>query len=549
VALKQTLGVGASTVSYDDWLRTDLLVLWGSNLPNNQPVSMKYLYHAKRNGARIAVINPFREPGLERYWIPSIARSALFGTRFADHYFPVRIGGDVAFSNGVLLSLMERNALDERFIAEHTTGFAELKRAVEQLRWPDLEAQSGLSRSEVERFAALYAGVRSAIFIWSMGLTQHPHGVDNVKGVVNLALARGMIGRAHCGVVPIRGHSGVQGGAECGAVPDAFPGGAAITEESAARFSQAWGARVPSWRGMHCGAMLEAAARGDLDVLYLLGGNFLDTMPEPERMRSALGKLPLRIHQDIVFNTSMLVDSGEATLLLPACTRYEQRGGGTQTSTERRLRYSPYIAGHDVGEARSEWEILAEIGRRSLEGPAREAMAFADADQIREEMDRVMPMYRGIAQLKREGDSFQYGGKRLLEGGICPALPEGRARFSILDGPAAEEGQETMMLTTRRGAQFNSIVFEGRDALTGAARDEVLLSREDASRLGVTAGDRVLLRSETGELALRVRIGPAAAGTLHAHWPEANVLIRRQYDPASGEPDYNARVTIEKVAG
>jgi molybdopterin-dependent oxidoreductase alpha subunit len=547
VALKQTLGVGASTVSYDDWLKTDLLVLWGSNLPNNQPVSMKYLYHAKKNGARIAVINPYREPGLERYWIPSIPISALFGTRFTDEYVPVRIGGDIAFSNAVLKWLIEKNALDERFIAEHTACFEEVKRALAQQQWPDLEAQSGLSRAAIERFAGLYAGAKSAIFIWSMGLTQHPNGVDNVKSLVNLALARGMLGRSGCGVVPIRGHSGVQGGAECGAVPDVFPGGAAVSQESAKRFSEAWGAPVPDWKGMHCGAMLEAAAAGELDLLYLVGGNFLDTMPEPDRMRSALSCLPLRVHQDIVLNSSMLVDSGEATLLLPARTRYEQPGGGTQTSTERRIRYSPYVPGHDVGEARSEWEILAEIGRRALDGPARSAVDFRDADQIREEMDRVMPLYRGIAQLKAEGQSFQYGGKRLLEGGICPLMPEGRARFSVLSPVVRQDQRSGMMMTTRRGTQFNSIVFKAKDALTGASRDEVLVSSEDAERLTLRTGDRVIVESEMGSLTLSVRIGPAVPGTLHAHWPEANVLIRRHYDPLSGEPDYNAVVTVRKV--
>jgi molybdopterin-dependent oxidoreductase alpha subunit len=448
----------------------------------------------------------------------------------------------------VLKRLIERDAVDARFIADHTSGFENVKRAVAELRWPDMEAQSGLPRAAMERFAELYAGTRSAIFIWSMGLTQHPQGVDNVKGVVNLALARGMLGREGCGVVPIRGHSGVQGGAECGAVPDVFPGGAAVSEESAQRFAAAWGAPVPSWKGMHCGAMLEAAAAGDLDLLYLVGGNFLDTMPEPERMRSALSKLPLRVHQDIVFNTSMLAESGEATILLPARTRYEQRGGGTQTSTERRIRYSPYLPGHEVGEARSEWEILAEIGRRALDGAAREAMDFRDGDQIRDEMDRVMPLYRGIAQLKAEGHSFQYGGKRLLEGAICPALPEGRARFSVLAPHEQRQEAPALMMTTRRGTQFNSIVFKARDALTGASRDEVLMSREDAERLNVRGGDRVVLESEMGKLELIVRLGPAASGTLHAHWPEANVLIRRQYDPLSGEPDYNASVTVRRVS-
>ena len=547
VALKQTLGVGASTVSLKDWLATDLIVLCGTNLANNQPVSMKYLYHAKKNGARIAVVNPYREPGLERYWIPSILPSALFGTRFMDEFFPVRIGGDVAFANGVLKALVAAGAIDNAFIDGHTAGWADLRAALDQQDWPMLESLSGLPRAEMERFAGMYARARSAVFVWSMGLTQHKNGVDNVKAVINLALARGMVGKPGCGLVPIRGHSGVQGGSECGAVPDSFPGGVPVNEDGAADFQQAWGVPVPAWKGMPCGAMLEATCSGELDLLYVIGGNFLETMPEPDRMRLSLERLPVRVHQDIILNSSMLVDSGELTILLPSRTRYEQEGGGTQTSTERRIRYSPHVPGHQAGEARSEWEILRDLGLQAIDGPARDAIDFRHADQIREEMDRVMPMYRGIAQLKAEGASFQYGGERLLEGGHCPNLPDGRARFSVLVPPTLVRATGKFTLTTRRGTQFNSIVYTDRDALTGARRDDVILCLDDARRLGVSRGDRVLVESPHGSMQAGVLIGDVTPGAIVAHWPEANFLIGRHYDPASGEPDYNATVTLKKI--
>lgn len=544
-ALKATLGVGASTVSYSDWLGTKLIALLGTNLANNQPVAMKYLYTAKKNGARIVVVNPYREPALERYWIPSVPMSALFGTRIMDDYFPVRIGGDVAFLNGALKWLIEWNAVDAGFIQEHTAGWDDLKSALDRQNWPDLEASAGLPRSEIERFARIYADSESAIFIWSMGLAQHKNGVDNVKAVVNTALARGMIGRANCGVVPIRGHSGVQGGAECGAVPDQFPGGSPVNAENAARFTQIWGTPVPSWKGMHCGAMLDAAGDGLLDFFYVIGGNFLDTMPDPARMKQALRRVPFRVHQDIHLNHSMLADSAECTILLPAKTRYEQAGGGTQTSTERRIRYSPYVRGEALGETRSEWEILAEIGRRTLPKQVRAAIDFITADQIREEMDRVMPIYHGIGQLKAEGESFQYGGARLLEGGVCPNMPGGRALFSAL-GPVSP--QDSLTLATRRGAQFNSIIFRDHDAITGSLRDEVFVSSEDAVDLKLKPGETVVLASQLGTMQARVRIEPVKPGTLQMFWPEANVLIDRRYDPVSGEPDYNAQVTIRKIA-
>ena len=558
-AMGQMLGVGASTCSYTDWIGTDLIILLGSDAANNQPVTMKYFYYAKQQGTRIAVVNPYREPGLERYWVPSITKSALFGTKLMDEFYPVRVGGDVAFLNGVLKVLIERDSLDYRFIAEHTSGFEELKAKLAAQSWESLEASSGLTRRQMSDFAESYARARTAVFIWSMGLTQHRFGVENVKAVVNLALARGMLGREKCGLVPIRGHSGVQGAAECGSVPDKLPGGFAINEENARRFAQLWGFEPPTRRGLDAPQMLEATARGEIDLLYSVGGNFLETMPEPNFIAGALGRLKFRVHQDITLNSSMLLDS-DAVLLLPARTRYEQPGGGTITSTERRIRFSPEIAGPRPGEARSEWEILSDLAQLVLPQERRGALYYRTAADIRQEMDRVMPLYKGIGGLAREGDWVQYGGQRLLEGGVCPKMPDGRARFSPLDLPSdlsrassrealAKEGArgKTFLLTTRRGAQFNSMVFAEVDPLSGAERRDIIISPEDAAACGVAAGDTVRLRSAVGEFTGRARLGEVARGCLVGLWPEVNVLIPRRYDPGSGEPDYNAEVFLEKA--
>jgi len=554
VAMAQTLGVGASTCSYTDWIGTDLLVLLGSDAANNQPVTMKYFYYAKQQGTRIAVVNPYREPGLERYWVPSITKSALFGTKLMDEFYPVRVGGDVAFLNGVLKVLIERDsaggagALDHQFIAEHTTGFEELKAKLAAQSWEMLEAASGLTRQQMAEFAESYARARTAVFIWSMGLTQHRFGVENVKAVVNLALARGMLGREKCGLVPIRGHSGVQGAAECGSVPDKLPGGFAVNEENARRFAQLWGFEPPLRPGLDAPQMLEATARGEIDLLYSVGGNFLETMPEPDFIAGALERLKFRVHQDITLNSSMLLDS-DAVLLLPARTRYEQPGGGTVTSTERRIRFSPEIAGPRPGEARSEWEILSDLAQLVLPHERRGALYYRTAAEIRTEMDRVMPLYKGIGGLMREGDWVQYGGQRLLEGGVCPKMPDGRARFSPLELPETPTRREParFLLTTRRGSQFNSMVFAEVDPLSGVGRRDIIISREDAAACGHMPGDAVRLRSAVGEFAGRARIGEVARGCLVALWPEVNVLIPRRYDPGSGEPDYNAEVLLEKA--
>ncbi|MGH7152083.1 MAG: molybdopterin-dependent oxidoreductase, partial [Planctomycetota bacterium] len=172
-ALKETLGVAASTNSYADWIAADWIVLFGTDIPNNQPVATKYFHLARKRGARFAVVNPYPEPGLERYWVPSVPGSALFGTRLMDEFFSVAVGGDIPFLNGVLKHLREMGAIDRAFIEAHTTGFEDLAAALDAQSFESLEAASGTSREEMARFARTYAGKERVVFIWSMGLTQH----------------------------------------------------------------------------------------------------------------------------------------------------------------------------------------------------------------------------------------------------------------------------------------------------------------------------------------------------------------------------------------
>jgi molybdopterin-dependent oxidoreductase alpha subunit len=543
VALKEGLGVSASTCSYKDWLGTDLLVLIGSNVPNNQPVTTKYMYLAKQQGTRIAVINPFREPGLRRYWIPSVTESALFGTRLADAFFPIHTGGDIPFLNGVLKHLIERGAIDEEFIQSRTEGFGELKAALEGQSWKTLERFAGTTRDEMGKFAEMLAKARSAVFVWSMGVTQHAFGVENVRAIINLALSRGFVGREKCGLMPIRGHSGVQGGAEVGCVPNAFPGGTPVTPESARRYSQLWGFDVPSEKGLSAVEMIDAARMGHLDLLYSVGGNFLETLPEPDYVHDALSQVPLRIHQDIVLSSQMFVEPNEEVLLLPAQTRYEQPGGGTETTTERRILFSPEIPGRRIGEAKSEWEILMEVAQRA-HPECREKIHFEDADHIRREIAESVPAYNGIQHLKKKGDAVQWGGPRLLEAGSFLAKDK-QMRFAALDPPGSGIPDGWFLLSTRRGKQFNSMVQSKYDPLTGARRDEVFISKEDAKEMGIREGAPVLLRSEAGELRGRIKIMPIRPRNLQVHWPEGNVLIRRgAVEPISGIPDYNALVQL-----
>jgi molybdopterin-dependent oxidoreductase alpha subunit len=547
VALKAGLGVGATTCSYKDWMESDLIVFLGANPANNQPVTTKYLHYAKKAGTQVVTVNSYREPGMDRYWVPSNVESALFGTKITDRFFIINQGGDIAFLNGTLKQMIADDTLDWQFVGQHTSGFQELAASLAQQPWEALEQQAGVSRAEMAAFAGMLGAAQRAIFVWSMGITQHTTGEDAVRAIINLALTKGFVGRTGCGVMPIRGHSGVQGGAEMGAYATVFPGGVPIDQDGAERFGQLWGFAVPPAPGMTAPQMIDAAAAGRLDLLVSVGGNFLEVLPEPDYVQAALERVPLRVHMDIVLSRQMLLDPAETVLLLPATTRYEIPGGVTETSTERRVIFSPEIAGPRIGEARPEADVFLELARRVRPELAGQ-LHFADTAAVRAEIARVIPSYEGIQHLAQAGDQFQYGGPHLCADWRFPTA-DGKAHFSTVALPSEQLPAGAFRVTTRRGKQFNSMIHEHKDMITGASREAVFISREDAERLGLQEGDLVTLHNAIGQYQGRVFIAPVKPGNLQIHWPEGNVLIRRdRRSPVAGIPDYNALAWLEKGA-
>jgi molybdopterin-dependent oxidoreductase alpha subunit len=557
--MKATLGYGASTCSYVDWLHADLIVLFGSNVANNQPVTTKYLHHAKENGAEIAVVNTYREPGLQRYWIPSIPSSALFGTTLADHWFDVHTGGDLSFLVGVFRALVESGGVDEAFVRSRTVGFDAARERALRSDWDVLERDSGATRDRMQAFARLLTARPNTVIVWSMGLTQHAHGVETIKALMNVGLARGLPGGPNRGLVPIRGHSGVQGGAEVGCVPK-------IDAATTARWADVWGFPAPAAPGWTAGEMIDHAADGDVDLFWIVGGNFLETLPDEPRSRRALERPRLRIHQDIVLSSSMFVEGDGDVLLLPAATRYESEGGGTETSTERRIIFSPEIPGRRIGSARPEWRVFGDAMARAF--PQRAALIrFDSAEAIRREIARAVPLYKGIETLKAKGDQVQWGGRNLYGDGRF-ATPDGKAHFAAVDASrrsTAENSEHAknpeqnfsavsaspavrFRVSTRRGKQFNSMIQREVDPLTGAGRDAVLVSGEDLTRLGLGSGQRVRLSSADGMFEGRLRQAAIKPGNLEVHWPEGNTLLSgAAIDPDSMEPDYNAVVTLDAI--
>ena len=542
VAMKRTIGVAATTCSYQDWWVTDLIIFFGANPANDQPVTTIYLHEAKLQGAKVIMVNPYLEPGMKRYWVPSTAMSAVFGTAITDHWFQVSQGGDIAFLYGTLKCLFADGGIDRAFVDSKTCGLEELQSVTEKLDWAVLEKQAGLPRASMAAFADLLRQAKNAVLVWSMGITQHAYGPDAVQMILNLGLARGYVGRDGCGLMPIRGHSSVQGGAEMGAYATAFPGGKPINPENAKSLAAEYGFPIPDWPGMTAPEMVDAGARGELDLLYCLGGNFLRTLPDPDYVRQAMAHIPMRVHQDIILTDQMFIEPREEVLLLPAQTRYEQDDGGSETTTERRIIFSPEIE-RQVGEARAEWKILRDLAC-AVQPDRGSELGCETGWAMREEIARVVPFYKGVETLRKTGDAVQYGGRHLCADGRFPTA-DGKAHFYSVPLPRLEFKTGQFELSTRRGKQFNTLIYAEIDPLNGAPRDAVLINPEDAARLNLTQMERVTLQSAVGKMEARIFLAPIARGNLQVHWPEGNELLRRDLrDTKGGVPDYNAQVTV-----
>lgn len=555
-ALKRSMGIGASSCNYQDWIGTDVLVFFGSVPANNQPVSTKYMYAAKKAGTKIILINPYKEPAMEQYWIPSVPESAVFGTKLADDFYQVNIGGDIAFMNGVMKHWFEMeqanpgSAINHEFVREHANGIEELRAHLQNQSWEALEKSSGVSKERLKEFALLLANSKSGVFVWSMGLTQHRFGTDNISSVANLAILRGFFGRKHCGVMPIRGHSGVQGSGEMGADPFSLPGGD-FDEKSWTRIEKLWNFPIPKWQGDIVGVSLENALLPDgherkTRLFYTSGGNFLETMPDPDFMRMCLESVELRVHQDIIFNTSTLVDAKEEVIVLPAMTRYEQPGGGTSTSTERMVYFSAEIEGPRIEEARPEWEIYVDLAAR-VHPNKKHLMHFASAAEIRAEIAKANPNYDGIQHLKNRGDVFQWGGAWLCEDGVCPT-PDGKANLLPIDIPELHKPDGHFYVTTRRGKQFNSMIYSNKDPFNNADRYDILINPQDARELRIAEGESIVVYNSYGTFQGRAKFEETKRGNIQVYWPEGNVLIPKGvYEAYAGIPEYNTAVKIEKA--
>jgi molybdopterin-dependent oxidoreductase alpha subunit len=541
VGLTSSVGTGTATVQLEDVEHCDLFVLIGGNPASNHPRLMRSLVGIRRRGGRVVVINPVKVPGLVNFRVPSDPRSLLFGSEIATLYLQPHIGGDIALLTGVAKLLLERGAHDTAFIEQHTEGFERFVAQVMATSWSEIEEGSGIDRDQIGQLADVYASASNAVLAWTMGITHHLHGVSNVQAIANLALLRGMVGRPHAGLLPIRGHSNVQGMGSVGVSPELKP----VVQ---ARLEQHFGIRVPSAPGLDTMGSLEACDRGDLQVGICLGGNLFGSNPDAAFASRALGRLELAAYLSTTLNTGHAWGTGRATLILPVLARDEEPQATTQESMFSYVRLSDGGPSRLPGP-RSEVAVLSTLARRVLgdDGPV-SWNDLASHAQIRSMIGRLLPGLEAMSDIDRTRGEFFITGRRL----DTPRFPtsSGRARFHALPLPASGRpaSNQLRLMTVRSEGQFNTVVYEDEDLYRGQERrDVILLSPGDMAQMGLGRDQLVSVRSDTGVLRRqRARPFDIRRGNALMYYPEANVLVPRAVDPASRTPAFKSvLITIE----
>ena len=534
VGLGDALGTGTSTVGLDDVENADLFFLIGGNPASNHPRLMRTLMTVRRRGGHIIVINPVKEVGLVNFKVPSDVRSLLFGTRIASLYVQPHIGGDIPLLLGLAKALLQRDAVDRAFIAETTEGFEAYAQFVQDTSWDDIEKHSGVERAVIEQMADLYAHARNVIFGWTMGITHHEHGVANVQSIINVALLRGMAGRPHAGLLPIRGHSNVQGMGTVGVAPN-------LKQKIFDNLEACLKVKLPTAPGLDTMACMHAADQGRIRSALCLGGNLFGSNPDAHFATRALNKLDLIVYLSTTLNTGHAHGRGRETLILPVLARDEEPQATTQESMFNFIRLSNGGAARHEGP-RSEVAVLAALGQRVL--GAASPVQWQELENhcnIRRLIGRIVPGLEGLAQIDQTKEEFHIPGRILHERRF--PTPSGKAHFRVHAIPGEPRGpQQLRLMTVRSEGQFNTVVYEEQDIYRGQERrDVILLNRADIDRLGLRLDQRVTVTSVAGKMRhILVRAFDIKPGNALMYFPEANVLVPNAVDPRSKTPAFKS---------
>ncbi|RLC48524.1 MAG: formate dehydrogenase subunit alpha [Candidatus Coatesbacteria bacterium] len=535
--LAATFGSGAMTNSISCVEKADCILVTGSNTTEQHPLIGTRIINAVKGGAKLIVAD----------------NRKIRLANFADMHIRWENGTDVAFLNGLMHVIIKEGLADEEFIRTRTEGFDKLKEVVEEFT-PERTAEiCKITPVEVEKAARMFAGAERAMIIYSMGITQHTHGVDNVKSCANLAMLTGNVGKEGTGVNPLRGQNNVQGACDLGALPNVYSGYQKVTDDGVrAKFEKAWGVQdLPGNVGLTVTTAINAAADGTLKALYVMGENPMMSDPDQHHVRDALEKLDFLVVQDIFPTpTTKLAD-----VVLPAACFAEK--DGTFTSTERRVQ-RVRKACDPPGQARQDWEILADLARRM----GYDGLTYSSPKEIMDEITRVTPIYGGMQYDRIDQVGLQWPCPNRDHPGT-PVLHVGKfARGLGLFSPAEyrpsaelpDDEYPFVLSTGRCYFHFHTGTMTRRSRLLD--REErfpyVEVHPDDAKRLNIHDRFPVMVSTRRGEVKALARVSDIVIPghlfmTFHFEEGAANVLTNNALDPVAKIPEY--KVCAAQIRG
>jgi molybdopterin-dependent oxidoreductase alpha subunit len=536
-AMQAALGTGKGTVDLMDWEQADTIMLLGDNAATNAPRMLTWLAEADRRGAQLVHINPLIEAASRRTIVPHefVDMATFHTTRIGTMILQVRIGGDLALMRGVAKAVFEAaqtnpDALDHDFIANYTSGFADYRKLCEATPWDSIVHDSGIQEGQIRELAEVYIKSERTIIAWCLGLTQHEHGVDAIREIVNVLLLRGSVGRIGAGPCPVRGHSNVQGNRTCGINnrPDA-----AFLD----RLAEVCKIEVPREHGLGTVATINAMQRGDVKVFVALGGNFATAAPDSPYTFAALAGCELTVQVSTKLNRSHIVH-GRQALILPCLARtdIDQQATGAQGVTVEdsmaMVHISRGMKRPESDEMRSECAIIAGMASATLPGSRTPWSWYVeDYDRIRDTMAKVLEGFEDFNAKARRPHGFRIP-QPAREREFRTA--SGRAEFSLADLPDdVDPGEGRLTLTTVRSHdQFNTTIYSNDDRYRGlrGLRTVVFMNADDMGERGLREFDLVDITSISRDGSRRTAYGYRAVpyeippGCAAGYMPELNVL-------------------------
>jgi predicted molibdopterin-dependent oxidoreductase YjgC len=543
VGLANVFGAGGGTSSYQEAEAADVIVMWGSNARNAHPIFFHHVLKAINNGAKLFVVDPRRSETAQ----------------FADRWLGLHVGSDIALANTIAREIIHAGLAHRDFIARATSGYEAFAASVEEWTLERGEQVTGVPAETIRELAHTYATANAAQLCWTLGITEHHNGVDNVLALCNLALLTGQVGRYGAGLSPLRGQNNVQGGGDMGALPNKLPGFQDVTDEVARKkFETLWGVSIPAEPGWHLTEMFEAMQHGDLRALFVIGENPAQSEADSKHAVQLLEGLDHMVVLDIYLTkTAQLAD-----VVLPGSASWCE-AEGTVTNSERRVQ-RVRKALDPPGNAHDDIQILLDVaGRLGYH------WHYDSHEEVWNELRSLSPLHAGMSWSRLEelgGIQWPcYFEDRLepsyLHGRLWADDPDDRGRpapFSVvIDEPPVEELSEQFPLrltTGRRLDSYNTGVQSGGYRSPNRLGETIDISPEDADALGIDEGEIIAVSSARGTIEAPARVDPGLRPGLvfmTFHFPDevdVNIITIDATDPKSGTAEFKATaVRIDKL--